>query len=193
MYLKLQGEELCHWRRIAEQSCQALEIQLLVPAVNLMQMLGKEAASPRIRLPQWGQCSPQGFQMLWWGRVLNIPQLLPAVGNWGTEQAGNRPQWARMETDPWNPHLVLSLSTPLMVEWGLCSLVWTLYTGCLPLLTLRLVNTDSSFRSQHLLKDVCHNHVGWVWFPCYISCSMGILCFGAHVSFPGIMICRTLE
>ena len=65
-----------------------------------------------------------------------------------------------------------------------------------PLFTPCLLNTNSSLRSQHktsVPQDAYHNHGSWVWFPCSISCRMGLFCFRTHISFPFIMVSGTME
>lgn len=160
-----------------------------------MQMLVKEAAgAPGLCSRNVGNVLPNAFKYIYIFsfQSLNVLQLLLVVGNWGTEQTGNRPEWTRMETDLPTPHLVLSLSSPLL-GWR----VWAVL-HCLVLCSLFAWLTTSSFRSQHkphFLKDACRNHVDWVWFPCFISCRirMRLPYFRTHVSLPFIMLNGALE
>lgn len=73
-----------------------------------------------------------------------------------------------METDLLTPHMVLFLSTLLMVEGGLC----VLCVGCLPYsLSPCWTPAHPSHLSTkyHCLRDACDNQVGWVWFPCLLK------------------------
>lgn len=124
-------------------------------------------------------------------RGLNILQLLLVQGNWRIDQAGNWPEWTRMETDLPAPHWLLSLSSPLMVECGLCSTVWHLAHSLPSSHQLILQISEQAWLPQRCLLW----NVDWVWFPCYISCEvrMGLPCFKTHVSFPFITVSGALE